>query len=230
MWDLTSPTRDWTSNPCVARQILNHRTTREVPVSCLTIFRIVRTRHMESAKPQVGKDTAGWEVLGSWPCGVCCLTLAQRVGLSRSRFPRLQTWDTRCFYKGWCEKWVSPAHNKCFLRLSTVCPSPKLTAWLFMRWEPFCTTFFHFHSCIGRFSSFLLLPPKVHKRRSHHRPSVPSTSVQGRRTGTRSWIPSFVRDRSPLWTTTFISSSRSLLPQPDIWASCLAVFGSSLVC
>ena len=31
LWDLTSPTRDWTSVPCTARQILSHWTTSEVP-------------------------------------------------------------------------------------------------------------------------------------------------------------------------------------------------------
>ena len=31
MWDLRSPVRDWTSIPCIGRQILNHWTTREVP-------------------------------------------------------------------------------------------------------------------------------------------------------------------------------------------------------
>ena len=31
MWDLNSPTRDWTRVPCIARQILNHWTTKEVP-------------------------------------------------------------------------------------------------------------------------------------------------------------------------------------------------------
>ena len=30
-WDLRSPTRDQTHAPCVARQILNHWTTREIP-------------------------------------------------------------------------------------------------------------------------------------------------------------------------------------------------------
>ena len=29
--DLSSPTRDWTHVPCIGRQILNHRTTREIP-------------------------------------------------------------------------------------------------------------------------------------------------------------------------------------------------------
>ena len=32
MWDLSHPTRDRTHIPCIARQILNHYTTREVPI------------------------------------------------------------------------------------------------------------------------------------------------------------------------------------------------------
>ena len=31
MWDLSSPTRDWTATPFIGRQSLNHWTTREVP-------------------------------------------------------------------------------------------------------------------------------------------------------------------------------------------------------
>ena len=42
MWDLRSPTRDWTRTPCIGRQSLNHWTTREVlilvtnttPITC----------------------------------------------------------------------------------------------------------------------------------------------------------------------------------------------------
>ena len=32
MWDLSSPTRDRTRNPCIGRQSLNHWTAREVPI------------------------------------------------------------------------------------------------------------------------------------------------------------------------------------------------------
>ena len=32
MWDLSSPNRDGTHVPCTGRQILNHWTTREVPL------------------------------------------------------------------------------------------------------------------------------------------------------------------------------------------------------
>ena len=32
MWDLSSPIRDQTHVPCIGRQILNHWTTREVPL------------------------------------------------------------------------------------------------------------------------------------------------------------------------------------------------------
>ena len=31
LWDLISPTKDRTHIPCIGRQVLNHRTTREVP-------------------------------------------------------------------------------------------------------------------------------------------------------------------------------------------------------
>ena len=35
MWDLSSPTRDPTCVPCIRRQVLNHWTTREVPLLSL---------------------------------------------------------------------------------------------------------------------------------------------------------------------------------------------------
>ena len=39
MWDLSSLTRDWTWIPCIAREILNHWTAKEVPVSLfLSLF------------------------------------------------------------------------------------------------------------------------------------------------------------------------------------------------
>ena len=31
MWDLSSPTRDWTCTPCIGRRSLNHWTARDVP-------------------------------------------------------------------------------------------------------------------------------------------------------------------------------------------------------
>ena len=34
MWDLSSPTMDWTHTPCIARQILYHSTTRQVHILC----------------------------------------------------------------------------------------------------------------------------------------------------------------------------------------------------
>ena len=41
MWDLSSWTRNWTPVPCICRQVLNHWTTREVPLrtfKCCLIF------------------------------------------------------------------------------------------------------------------------------------------------------------------------------------------------
>ena len=32
-WDLSSPTRDWTHVPCFAKCIINHWTTREIPIN-----------------------------------------------------------------------------------------------------------------------------------------------------------------------------------------------------
>ena len=40
MWDLNSPTRDQTRVPCIARWILNHWTTREVPGYILMLILI----------------------------------------------------------------------------------------------------------------------------------------------------------------------------------------------
>ena len=40
MWDLSSPTRDRTGIPCIARRILNHWTTRKVPEP-LTLDRLM---------------------------------------------------------------------------------------------------------------------------------------------------------------------------------------------
>ena len=41
-WDPGSPTREWAPVPCIARQILNHRTTREVPEERLFIHHSLR--------------------------------------------------------------------------------------------------------------------------------------------------------------------------------------------
>ena len=37
MWNLSSPTRDWTHVPCIARGVLNHWTTSEVPSTGILI-------------------------------------------------------------------------------------------------------------------------------------------------------------------------------------------------
>ena len=40
MWYLSSPTRDQTHTPCIGRQSLNHRPTREVP-NLINIYQVV---------------------------------------------------------------------------------------------------------------------------------------------------------------------------------------------
>ena len=52
MWDLSSPTRDWTHVPCIARWILYHWTNREVPQKqCwFTSTRMARIEKSDSNK------------------------------------------------------------------------------------------------------------------------------------------------------------------------------------
>ena len=46
VWDLSSPTRDWSHVPCIERQLLNHWTTREVPrVSLFLNFLLFKMHH-----------------------------------------------------------------------------------------------------------------------------------------------------------------------------------------
>ena len=53
MWDLSSPTRDWTHTPCTARQSLNHWTTMEVPNAAISLLEI----YPEEIIKQVYKNT-----------------------------------------------------------------------------------------------------------------------------------------------------------------------------
>ena len=44
MWDLSSPTRDWTCIPCTERKILSHWITREVP-HCVAFYSCLKRYH-----------------------------------------------------------------------------------------------------------------------------------------------------------------------------------------
>ena len=48
MWDLSSPTRDWTHLPCIARQFLNHWTPREVTESVDRLKNISDSKEMRT--------------------------------------------------------------------------------------------------------------------------------------------------------------------------------------
>ena len=54
MWDLSSPTRARTCLPCIGRRILNHWTTREVPVQYLYF-----KPRMSGSKHKTSGDVAG---------------------------------------------------------------------------------------------------------------------------------------------------------------------------
>ena len=66
MWDLSSPTRDWTQVPCFGRQIINHWTTKEVPglVFWQEHFRPWITETPFTTLWKVGKNT--WYGLVLW--------------------------------------------------------------------------------------------------------------------------------------------------------------------
>ena len=78
MWDLSSLTRDRTHVLCIARQILNHSTTREVPRIILLIVSMVplcvtclREDSEDSglcvAHPWVPRtQNSAWHIVGAW--------------------------------------------------------------------------------------------------------------------------------------------------------------------
>ena len=51
MWDLSSPTRGQIHVPCLARQILNHWTTREVPNEIFQKEKLTERAYCESGSP-----------------------------------------------------------------------------------------------------------------------------------------------------------------------------------
>ena len=57
-WDLSSSTRDWTCTPCIGRQSLNHRTTREVPWPIFWVRKKVCSLPWEGEYPQI-REKAG---------------------------------------------------------------------------------------------------------------------------------------------------------------------------
>ena len=47
MWDLSSPIRNWSCDPCIGRQILYHCTTRVSPMCCLHTCMLSRFSHVQ---------------------------------------------------------------------------------------------------------------------------------------------------------------------------------------
>jgi len=119
LWDLGSPTRDWTNVLCIAKWILNHWTTREVPYrpflsleKCLfnsfahiliiltTILNLVRIRKSDMNLQRTGcptQDSSSTCITGQW-WHLCPLssqaTPARRLAEARSW---LQWKDDRLF-------------------------------------------------------------------------------------------------------------------------------------
>ena len=86
MWDHSSPARDWTYIPCIARQVLNNWTSREVPLHVLlTSFAGPKT-HLVIA---TWKEWATWVAvyLSSVQFSLSCPTLCNRMDFSTPGFP-----------------------------------------------------------------------------------------------------------------------------------------------
>ena len=65
MWDLSSPTRDWTYVPCIGKQILNHWTTRDVPLALLKIRSFVFLLCQGPASAE-SRDILRMDDIGKW--------------------------------------------------------------------------------------------------------------------------------------------------------------------
>ena len=86
MWGLSSLTRDWTDTPCIGRWILNHWTTREVPMR--ENFDCTRCREWVSSSH--GVCSMGWhnsslETISSFFSQLCLSGSFTQASLSCSR-------------------------------------------------------------------------------------------------------------------------------------------------
>ena len=117
MWDLSSWTRDWTFIPCIVRQILNHWTTREVPLHVsFTSLKLLSLppSHLLLMYPHthiVDQTSEGWCLLSS-----SFTPFFHRVPkLSLMSYP-FRTWDIPLSLNG---EWGAPASG-CTLWASRV--------------------------------------------------------------------------------------------------------------
>ena len=80
MWDLSSLIRDQTHIPCIVRQILYHRTTREVPCGNVIECKFVCLMHSEAKQTKRSEFGAVKDLLQGQ---------ARRMGDSCSKTPKL---------------------------------------------------------------------------------------------------------------------------------------------
>ena len=93
MWDLSSPTRDRTRIPCIGRQILNHWTTREVPITMFSnmCFHLIILDISPCQKIHFHfiffKSCVGFTFTFSCPSlGSCSFPISRATGLMWPRF------------------------------------------------------------------------------------------------------------------------------------------------
>jgi len=104
MWELSSPTRDWTHIPCIARQILNHWATREVSNSfSFWLFGWLFNT------PSILNDSVRWNVPG------CRFFLFSTLNISRH-----SRWPTEFLLKNHLILYEDPLVYKCFSLLAFI--------------------------------------------------------------------------------------------------------------
>ena len=98
MWDLSSLTRHRTQVPRIGRRILNHWTTREVPVSCSFNLHLLRVS-LKSA-------TVGVSGRGGWAQDIRGTTTLPVVLLSASQAPSVPSQGSSPFPTGSSRSWM----------------------------------------------------------------------------------------------------------------------------
>ena len=94
MWDLSSLTRDQTQVPCFGRQILNHCTTREVPMQILncSIWDLVPRPGIEPRSPALGTWSLSHWITKEVPDHPLWLLKAQVMETPCSCLPSCPPW------------------------------------------------------------------------------------------------------------------------------------------
>ena len=160
MWDISSPTRDQIQVPCIARRILNHWTTREVPWNVTSVSSLL---HSALFWPFHCITSPVWIPLEPW----CPVSFPPASGESWQRHVHLGAggWSgVKCFPSLWClhflQGWRHPKPEEWLSSCGVSVVSQQMQevsywVWGFRRspgnhpeWPPACSVLHQFTSCI----------------------------------------------------------------------------------